>query len=87
MWQAHDVESRRPLVKRIDHPLTGPLEFECQVLYIPDTSQRLITYCAAPGSPTQAAFRRLAQLGKAPAVLACPADISATAHRPAEVAR
>jgi transcriptional regulator with XRE-family HTH domain len=61
MWEAHEVESRRPLIKRVDHPLTGPLEFECQVLHIPDTGQRLITYCAAAGSPTQAAFRRLAQ--------------------------
>jgi transcriptional regulator with XRE-family HTH domain len=61
MWAAHEVESRRPLVKRVDHPLTGPLEFECQVLHIPHAGQRLITYCTAPGSPTQAAFRRLAQ--------------------------
>jgi len=49
------------------HPLTGPLEFECRVLHIPDTGQRLIVYCAAPGSPTQAAFRRLGQLTPAPA--------------------
>jgi hypothetical protein len=61
MWEAHEVESRRPIVKRVDHPLAGPLEFECQVLHIPDTGQRLIVYCAAPGSPTEAAFRRLAQ--------------------------
>ncbi|HKB29356.1 MAG TPA: hypothetical protein VKD26_00790 [Streptosporangiaceae bacterium] len=27
---------------------------------------RLITYCAAPGSPTQAAFRRLAQRATTP---------------------
>jgi hypothetical protein len=47
----------------VDHPLAGPLEFECQVLHIPDTGQRLITYCAAAGSPTQAAFRRLAKSG------------------------
>jgi transcriptional regulator with XRE-family HTH domain len=60
MWEAHEVESRRPLIKRVEHPLTGPLEFECQVLHIADTGQRLITYCAAPGSPAQAAFRRLA---------------------------
>jgi hypothetical protein len=46
--------ARHPMIKRVDHPLTGPLEFECQVLHIPDTGQRLITYCAAPGSPTQA---------------------------------
>ena len=61
IWAEHDVESRRPLVKRVDHPWAGALEFECLVLHIPDTGQRLITYCAAPGSPTQAAFRRLAQ--------------------------
>jgi hypothetical protein len=35
MWQAHDVDSRSPVIKRVDHPLTGPLEFECQVLHIP----------------------------------------------------
>jgi hypothetical protein len=31
-----------------------------QVLHIPDTDQRLIVYCAAPGSPTAEAFVRLA---------------------------
>ena len=60
MWAAHDVEIRRPLLKRIDHPLSGPVEFECQILHVSDTGQRLIVYCAAPGSVTQAAFRRLA---------------------------
>lgn len=65
MWAGHEVESRRPLVKRVDHPLTGPLEFECQILRVPDTGQRLIAYCAAPGSATQAAFRRLAKLTSA----------------------
>jgi transcriptional regulator with XRE-family HTH domain len=65
MWAAHEVESRRPLIKRVDHPLTGPLEFECQILHVADTGQRLIVYCAAPGSATQAAFRRLAELTSA----------------------
>ena len=67
MWQEHEVATRQPIVKRVNHPLTGPLEFECRVLHIPDTGQRLIVYCAAPGSPTQAAFRRLAQPAAAPA--------------------
>jgi hypothetical protein len=66
MWQAHEVESRRPIVKRVAHPLAGPLEFECRVLHIPDTGQRLIVYCAAPGSPTEAAVRRLAEPDFAP---------------------
>ena len=60
MWEAHEVEFRRPLVKRVTHPVAGPLEFECQTLHVPDAGQRIIVYCAAPGSATQAAFRRLA---------------------------
>ena len=66
MWEEHEVESRRPIIKRVTHPLAGPLEFECQLLHIPGTGQRMIVYCAAPGSATQAAFRRLAQLDSLP---------------------
>lgn len=60
MWAERDVGTKHPLVKRVDHPLAGPLEFECQVLHVQDTGQRLIAYVAAPGSPTQEAFQRLA---------------------------
>jgi transcriptional regulator with XRE-family HTH domain len=60
MWAEHEVGGRHPALKRVDHPLAGPIEFECQVLHIADTDQRLITYVAAPGSATAAAFRRLA---------------------------
>jgi transcriptional regulator with XRE-family HTH domain len=66
MWSEHEVRSRRPLIKRFVHPMAGPLEFECQVLQIGETGQRLIVYCAAPGSPTQQAFRRLAGAGGSP---------------------
>jgi MmyB-like transcription regulator ligand binding domain len=48
-------------MKHVNHPQAGPLEFECQVLHIADTGQRLIAYCAAPGSETAEAFRRLAE--------------------------
>jgi transcriptional regulator with XRE-family HTH domain len=60
MWAAHEVEVRGPMLKRINHPQAGLLEFECQVLHIADTGQRLIAYCAAPGSATEQAFIRLA---------------------------
>jgi transcriptional regulator with XRE-family HTH domain len=60
MWASHEVEVRRGHRKRVTHPEAGPLEFECQVLHISDSDQRLIVYCADPGSPTEAAFRRLA---------------------------
>ena len=46
MWAEHDVEVRRAVAKRIDHPLLGPVEVDCQVLHIPDTDQRLVIYTA-----------------------------------------
>ncbi len=60
MWAEYDVEARGPMLKHIDHPQMGPLDFECQVLHIANTGQRLIAYCAAAGSPTESAFIQLA---------------------------
>ncbi|MCI4064529.1 helix-turn-helix transcriptional regulator [Micromonospora sp. R77] len=60
LWAEHEVGERRPTVKRIDHPELGALEFECRVLHVPETDQRLIVYVPAPGSPTEATFRRIA---------------------------
>ena len=67
MWAAHEVEVRGPMLKHVRHPQAGPLEFECQVLHIAETGQRLIAYCAAPGSATEAAFRDLAARAPLPA--------------------
>jgi hypothetical protein len=62
MWDEHQVAVRRTITKRVVHPEVGPLEFECQVLYVDDTDQRVIVYVPEPDSPTAAAFRRLAAL-------------------------
>jgi transcriptional regulator with XRE-family HTH domain len=62
MWAAHEVEVRGPMLKRVNHPQAGLLEFECQVLHITESGQRILAYCAAPGSATAAAFRELAVL-------------------------
>ncbi|MET7768061.1 helix-turn-helix domain-containing protein [Nocardia sp. NPDC005366] len=59
MWHDHDVETRRTHRKQVEHPEFGHLEFECQVLHISDTDQRMIVYCAAPNSPTAEVFRSL----------------------------
>jgi transcriptional regulator with XRE-family HTH domain len=67
MWAEHEVEARAPMLKYVNHPQAGPLEFECQVLHITDAGQRLIVYCAAPGSATEAAFRALAAPSALPA--------------------
>ena len=66
IWAEHVVETRQPLLKVVDHPLAGPLQFECQILHVGDTGQRLIVYCAEPGSATQLAFRRLAERARQP---------------------
>jgi transcriptional regulator with XRE-family HTH domain len=60
MWSAQEVEVRRPVTKQVAHPEAGPLEFDCHVLHIPDSDQRLVVYSPAPGSATAAAFCRLA---------------------------
>lgn len=60
MWNEYDVEVRGPMLKIVNHPRLGRLEFECQVLHVAETGQRIIAYCAAPGSPTEAAFIHLA---------------------------
>jgi transcriptional regulator with XRE-family HTH domain len=60
MWSSYDVEVRGSVLKRVRHPRAGLLEFECQVLHIAETGQRLIVYCAAPGSPAESAFTALA---------------------------
>ncbi|SRR5581483_291553 len=62
MWESHEVEVRGPMLKHVDHPRAGPLEFECQVLHIAETGQRVIAYCAAPGSATARAFEELASV-------------------------
>jgi transcriptional regulator with XRE-family HTH domain len=62
MWAEHDVQVRRGVRKSVVHPVAGPLEFECQLLHISDSDQRMIVYCADPGSPTEDAFRALAAL-------------------------
>ena len=62
MWAQHQVQVRRGLTKRVYHPMLGHLEFDCQILYLQDSDQRLVVYTAKPGSPTQEAFRRLGEL-------------------------
>ncbi|MFF5224273.1 hypothetical protein ACFY21_24185 [Micromonospora sp. NPDC000212] len=63
LWAEQDVAERRPVVKRVAHPGLGPLEFECRVLLVPETDQRLVVYVATPGSPTHEAFRRVGEAG------------------------
>ncbi|GHJ46674.1 transcriptional regulator [Catellatospora sp. TT07R-123] len=60
IWAEHGVDTHRNMVKRMDHPVLGPLEFECQVLLVPDRDQRLVVYAPAPGSASAQVLRQLA---------------------------
>ncbi|WP_017579083.1 helix-turn-helix transcriptional regulator [Nocardiopsis valliformis] len=60
LWEERAVQERRGFHKSVDHPLVGHLEFECQVLHVPETDQRVMLYCAEPGSPSEEGMRRLA---------------------------
>jgi transcriptional regulator with XRE-family HTH domain len=71
MWAEQEVEVRGPMLKHVLHPLAGPLEFECQVLHVAETGQRVIAYCAAPGSATETAFAELANCPPRPAGASC----------------
>ncbi|EXG79780.1 helix-turn-helix transcriptional regulator [Cryptosporangium arvum] len=64
LWAAHDVEERRRIVKSVVSPQLGRLEFECQVLHVPETGQRIIVYCPEPGSPTAGIFARLSRVSR-----------------------
>lgn len=59
-WAAHPVRTCTSGVKHLRHQLVGAMELSFENLLIPGTSgQRLITYTAEPGSPTEAALRLL----------------------------
>ncbi|MEV1019536.1 hypothetical protein [Streptomyces sp. NPDC050264] len=60
IWQARDITVRRRIVKKFASREFGDLEFDCQLMHIAETGQRLISCCAEPGTPTHARFRRLA---------------------------
>ncbi|GAB3737616.1 helix-turn-helix transcriptional regulator [Nocardiopsis nanhaiensis] len=76
LWAERDVQERRGYHKRVEHPLVGPLEFECQVLHVPESDQRVMLYCTEPGSPSEAGMRRLAADHLPPGV----GDFPAGAH-------
>ncbi|MFE3647319.1 helix-turn-helix transcriptional regulator [Streptomyces sp. NPDC059152] len=61
LWARHDVKDKGFGVKQLHHPLVGPLTLSYESLVVAaDPEQMLVTHHAAPGSPSEAALRRLA---------------------------
>jgi transcriptional regulator with XRE-family HTH domain len=66
-WARHEVREKASGVKRYHHPLVGPLELHYETLALPgDDRQTLVTYTAAPGTPSETALRMLALPGALP---------------------
>lgn len=63
LWAEGRVASRKASRKTVDHPELGPITFECDLLLLPETDQRMIVYSAAPGSPGAEALALLRVLG------------------------
>lgn len=61
LWAAHDVQDKGFGVKKLHHPLVGPLTLAYETLRLPaDPDQQLIVYHAEPGSPSAESLRLLA---------------------------
>jgi transcriptional regulator with XRE-family HTH domain len=80
LWARHPVRTCTSGVKQLRHPLVGAMELSFENLVIPSTSgQRLITYTAEPGSPSEAALRLLGSVTAPPARDTTAAQRRATA--------
>ncbi|MGC9500728.1 helix-turn-helix transcriptional regulator [Streptomyces sp. WG7] len=61
-WQQHTVRTKSHGLKRIDHPVAGPLTLSYEITRFPqDPELSLLVYTAAPGSPEEEALRVMAK--------------------------
>lgn len=63
LWAQHEVGPRTDSRKRIDHPLVGRLELDCQVLTSEDGRERLVVFTPLPGSEEEDRLKLLDVLG------------------------
>jgi transcriptional regulator with XRE-family HTH domain len=64
LWATHDVKEKSHGVKRLHHPLVGPLTLSFETFRLPDDGeQAMVTYHAEPGSASAEALRLLASWG------------------------
>ncbi|MEU4691919.1 helix-turn-helix transcriptional regulator [Actinoplanes sp. NPDC023714] len=60
VWRRHEVGVTHHLdLKRYRHPMLGDLEMYGRRLVDPDENQELLVFMAEPGSPSEAALKRL----------------------------
>lgn len=66
-WAAHNVKFHRTGAKTLHHPVVGELTLDYEALDLPgDSGQRILVYCAEPGSPSRQALDLLARWATTP---------------------
>ncbi|MGW6537352.1 helix-turn-helix transcriptional regulator [Streptomyces sp. NPDC055051] len=63
LWAEHEVAVRRHSRMRVEHPLVGPVDLDCQVLLAPEGEQRLVFFTPPPGTDTADRLALLAVVG------------------------
>lgn len=57
LWANGTVAAHREDRKRVEHPVAGAVEVDCDVLTDGDSELKIVILSAAPGGPDEAAFR------------------------------
>lgn len=63
LWEEHELRSEYVMHKRLQHPETGIIDAECQVLIDPEQGQSLLVITAQPGSESYEKLQLLAVIG------------------------
>lgn len=63
LWADHEIGLEPDEVKRFQHPEVGRLDLNCQVLFDPHQSHRLLVYTADPGTESYEKLRMLTVIG------------------------
>ncbi|KUN05235.1 XRE family transcriptional regulator [Streptomyces yokosukanensis] len=63
LWDAHEVAVRRSATKRLQHPVVGLLELDCEVLLTDDHRHRLVLHTARPGTDSYERLQLLRVVG------------------------
>jgi len=61
IWQTRPVHAPGHRTKTLDHPETGTLRLNCDVLLVPEDDQEVVLITADPGSPAARTMHRLAR--------------------------
>jgi transcriptional regulator with XRE-family HTH domain len=60
LWEGHDVKGHASGLLLLNHPVVGALDLHFQHLTLRGSDNIMVVYWADPGSPSEAALRRLA---------------------------